>query len=295
MKHNLLLAFFFISGLTAAQVPDYFANHPRWIGSARFNNGGDPYNESSMYYLSGDSMIGNVLYKRVMCKWERAYDWSTATYGIRFHSFVRQQGRKMWEFDLQTGIEKLMVSYECAVGDSLKGERFAQNGYSQYPVMQIDSVLMNGSYRRLFYLDTIGERVVIEGVGHGTENYLPSSFSGPFSYFEQLQCYGQSPGGTLWSVFGLGSSDCMLALKVDEVALPQVSVYPNPFNHYFDIQTTGTSAKVLRLMDVSGKQILQMNFTDEVRVSTDFLPAGVYVYELQDEQRPAVFGKLIKN
>lgn len=48
-------------------------------------------------------------------------------------------------------------------------------------------------------------------------------------------------------------------------------------------------------MDVSGKQILQMNFTDEVRVSTDFLPAGVYVYELQDVQRPAVFGKLIKH
>lgn len=295
MKHFFLLGFFFLSGWTAAQVPDYFANHPRWIGSARFNNGGDSYNESTMYYVNGDTTIGNVLYKRLICKWERAYDWSPATYGIRFHAFVRQQGREMWEFDLQAGTERLMASYECTVGDSLKGQLFEQNGYSQFPVLRIDSVLMNGSYRRLFYLDTTGQRMAVEGVGHGTENYLPSSFSGPFSYFEQLWCYGQSPGGTLWSTFGSGASDCMLALNVDEATLHQVSVYPNPFNHFFEIKAADHSSKVLRLMDVSGKQILHMHFTDEVRVSTDFLPAGVYIYELQDTQRPAVFGKLIKH
>jgi hypothetical protein len=294
MKYIILFGFLLISGWTAAQVPDYFANHPRWIGSGRFNNGIDSYNESSMYYVSGDTMVGNVLYKRLMCKWERYYDWWPSTYGNTFGTFVRQQGREIWEFDRQSGTEKLLVSYDCAVGDSLKGERFEQNGYSQLPVLSIDSVLINGSYRLQFYLDTIGQQLVIEGVGHGTENYYPSMFAGPFSGVEQMECYGQSPGGTLWTIFGPGSFDCVLTSNVDEVDLPRVSIYPNPFNHFFEIKTADQSSKVLRLMDVSGKQILRMNFTAEAHVLTDFLPAGVYVYELQDTQGPAIFGKLIK-
>lgn len=304
MKNALLLFFCLGSLSTQAQIPDYFANDPRWIEN-EYSAGNQvppfiPRSTTSLYWIAGDSLVNNVLYKKVMSRSRTTYDYVyPPTFGSGFRFLLRQEGRNIWRLDNLAGsFEYLWLSYDYEVGDSLKGYAFEQCGHNSDTIQKIDSVLMNGAYRKVFYVDSLNGPIIIEGVGHildasggGGGFTLPLCMG--LGWSNSLLCYAQG-ALPLWPDQSSGATGCELSLNVAEAELPEVSIYPNPFAQYLEVKTTDFTEKELVLYDVSGKRLLQQAFMEETRVITDFLPAGIYVYELKVGNKPSVFGKLVK-
>jgi hypothetical protein len=305
MKNALLLLFCLGSLSTQAQTPDYFANDPRWIEN-EYSAGNQvppfiPRNTTSLYWIAGDSLVNNVLYKKVVRRSRTIYDHTLPTsFEQGFECLLRQEGRNIWRLDNQNGaLEYLLVSYDYEVGDSIQGYVFEQCGQTINTIQKIDSVLMNGVYKRVFHVDTsTNGPIIIEGVGHVLD---PTGSGGGFlkplcmglGWSNSLLCYAQG-ALPLWPDQSSGATGCELSLNVAEAELPEVSIYPNPFAQYLEVKTVDFTEKELILYDISGKLFLRQAFTEEVRIATNHLPAGIYVYELKGANKLAVFGKVVK-
>ncbi len=217
-----------------------------------------------------------------------------------FECLLRQEGRNIWRLDNQTGAtDYLLVSYDYEVGDSIKGYVFEQCGQTTNTIQKIDSVLMNGVYKRVFHVDTsTNGPIIIEGVGHVLD---PAGSGGGFlkplcvglGWANSLLCYAQG-ALPLWPDQNGGSTGCELSLTVAEAELPEVSIYPNPFAQYLEVKTADFTEKELVVYDISGKELLRQLIAEETRIATDHLPAGIYVYTLKLANKPAIFGKLVK-
>lgn len=305
MKNALLLLFCLSFLSSQAQTPDYFANDPRWIEN-EYSAGNQvppfiPTSTTSLYWIAGDSLVNNVVYKKIMSRSRTTYDYVyPPSFGSGLRCLLRQEGRNIWRLDNLAGsFEYLWLSYGYEVGDSLKGYAFEQCGFDNDTIQKIDSVLMNGAYRKVFYVDSLNGPIIIEGVGHMLDaSGMGGGFLFPLcmgiGWGNSFLCYAQ---GTLplWPDQSSGATGCELSLNVAEAELPVVSIYPNPFTLYFDLKTPDFTEKELILYDISGKELLRQAFTEEARILTDHLPTGVYVYNLKSANTPPVFGRVVKH
>ncbi len=74
-------------------------------------------------------------------------------------------------------------------------------------------------------------------------------------------------------------------------ATENISVYPNPFGNYLQIESKVLFAKMM-LYDVAGKQILSQNFSKII--DTTNLEQGMYFLHLITEENEVVVKKVIK-
>lgn len=73
--------------------------------------------------------------------------------------------------------------------------------------------------------------------------------------------------------------------------LAQVKVYPNPLQDKLTVEAKGEW--YFKLMDLTGKVLLESHFNGYQELSTGELPNGVYLYEISNRER-YIQGKLIK-
>lgn len=83
---------------------------------------------------------------------------------------------------------------------------------------------------------------------------------------------------------------------LDEVAGINASIYPNPSNGEFNLRVERTDVLLVRVMDVSGKVIMNKQFAGSNLYNLDLQnsPSGVYILELESESG-RTFKRLIKN
>jgi hypothetical protein len=65
--------------------------------------------------------------------------------------------------------------------------------------------------------------------------------------------------------------------------LDRYTIFPNPFNNYFQIQHPGGSYFSIELFDASGKLIYSSVARENIRIATDFIQAGMYTIRITDE------------
>lgn len=306
MKNALLLLFCLGFLCTQAQIPDYFANNPRWI-EERTNDGTltpplyIPWTTTTMYWFGDDVMVNNVMYKRMLFR--RSTVAQLPSYPPSFElgsvGLFRQEGRSIIRrFDFNSN-DVLLISYDYQIGDSIRGTVLGNCGQSQGIIQKIDSILINGEHRRVFYIDTIPGKSIIEGIGHmlnaqGWGGGFLNNWCFGAGWYGKLACYAQS-FTPYWPNQNNGSPDCLLVSSIGEASsMPELAIYPNPFTHYFDVKTADFTEKELILYDISGKELLRHAFTEEARIQTDHLPAGIYIYNLKSANKPLVFGRLVK-
>jgi hypothetical protein len=66
-------------------------------------------------------------------------------------------------------------------------------------------------------------------------------------------------------------------------SLDRYTIFPNPFNNYFQIQYPGGSYFSIELFDASGKLIYSFVARENIRIATDFIQAGMYTIRITDE------------
>jgi subtilisin-like proprotein convertase family protein len=65
--------------------------------------------------------------------------------------------------------------------------------------------------------------------------------------------------------------------------LDRYTIFPNPFNNFFQIQHPGGSYFSIELFDASGKLIYSSVARENIRIATDFIQAGMYTIRITDE------------
>ncbi|HLF64004.1 MAG TPA: PKD domain-containing protein, partial [Saprospiraceae bacterium] len=60
-----------------------------------------------------------------------------------------------------------------------------------------------------------------------------------------------------------------------------LSVYPNPFTEYIEINPPGHEVIDITLNDLNGHEVLHVDMTCPCRISLKHLPTGVYFYRLE--------------
>lgn len=77
----------------------------------------------------------------------------------------------------------------------------------------------------------------------------------------------------------------------------KVEVYPNPTNDFLTIKTTGMSSKAIRITDMTGKTVLQLNSNEnQSKIDVSSLTSGMYLINIIDQGKSnSITERFIKN
>jgi hypothetical protein len=301
---TILLALCCIITSSRAQIPDYFANDPKWVcGSWSTNQwlpGSLPYSSTFVYYLNGDTIIGEHTYHRLFSNGFTTTpgDPETTSYFDYFTGYsLRQENRSIRFISAEITTDSLLVSYDYQIGDTVQGNVLNQCGFGQETIQKIDSLLIGSEYRRIFYVDSILGPVITEGIGHQIapnenvgEFILPLCMGLGWDY--SIDCFGL---GSIpyWSFNG--TANCILNVSVEEeITIPSM-IYPNPFDRHVTVKMPTEKSAQFHLFDLTGRSVLHMNVTGEVQIPTDFLRNGMYLYEIRLGSTVVKKGRLVKD
>jgi hypothetical protein len=264
MKKLLTIALFSLAFSSIAQVPDYFDDNPQWRQDWWFG-GAMPCLEiyNYVYYLGGDSVVGDFTYKKVFTRGEKDLSWQgpwpppdTTCTGSYLYEYlvalIRQDGLQMY---INHGDnETLLYDFDLNVGDTLPAS------YFYYPeddvvVNGIDSILIGDSYRKIFDFDAPNFNMplqLIEGLGfnQGFLDYVPDW------YPAQLMCFALD-GVTYYPSY---AAACDMVTGIDDYRFQVAgfSVFPNPASVSVSIELYSDSKANTDLVisDILGRNLL---------------------------------------
>lgn len=72
------------------------------------------------------------------------------------------------------------------------------------------------------------------------------------------------------------------------------TLYPNPFSHQLTVLSPDNKEVTCILYNNLSRQVLKKTFSDRLTINSDFLPNGMYLYEIRDSKKILQSGKLIK-
>jgi len=284
---KLLLLFGFLSFFNSySQVPDYFENNPSWgCGSWSSNQWTPPYIQTSsdfVYYVHHDTTIGSNTYKSIYSR--GVYSIPDYPYFNTFDNeaniFMRQNGRALYYYDQNDNTDSLYINYDVQIGDTLKGR--VNNSFLNDSIQKIDSILINGTYRHVFYIDTITGPVVTEGIGHQSaidqntgEMFLPYGPGIGFDHY--INCFGQNEL-PLWDSEGNGGS-CNLDVSTKEEKYSHISIYPNPATDFITIELDKTLQPQVSIYDTRGRLLM---VTTKTNINIEHLVPGAYLIIVKD-------------
>lgn len=73
-----------------------------------------------------------------------------------------------------------------------------------------------------------------------------------------------------------------------------IKFFPNPFIHQLAVEYSGNENATIILYDQLSRQVLQKTLNKSATIDTDYLPAGLYIYELKNEHGTIRIGKIVK-
>lgn len=238
--------------ITNAQI-NYLEDSTYWneFGQIVLNNTPPAVDYYRNYFILGDTLFNGYAYKKLYMKWvvggiyQSVWPYTTG--------FLRQDGKKIY-MNYYPNTDTLLYDYDLQLGQKLP-KSFIVTNQTSY-VSNIDSILVNGNYRRIFTLDStvMGYDWIIEGAGHKWGLFTPIDH-GWFDYTCAFSCFGKSNQVYVDSTFG---QFCILNLGVDEHTVSglfsiaftnnsALQILALPFEHF----TNG----ILTLYDINGAQI----------------------------------------
>jgi OmpA-OmpF porin, OOP family len=84
-------------------------------------------------------------------------------------------------------------------------------------------------------------------------------------------------------------------MDIDNIAAPnEIEVYPNSFGDFLNVRMNSQELHKIVLYDMASRMVLQESFNGSVRLRTDMLPSGIYIYELRNKYGILTRAKLVK-
>jgi hypothetical protein len=313
MKKLLLLISILFSFYVNAQTSVYHPfpdSNATWCCQKGYTTGcclcGTPeYQYRVTYQLNGHVSINNILYNRLL-KYE-ILDTLCPTPGRSIDTttiYIRQDTslKKVWMYEAATNSDTILFDFNLQIGDTLDATKEFWAGYSHladfWIVTSIDSILINGQYRKRFNytpsFDSTCTSSMIEGIGsnHGLM-YAPSNcfeYGATLHKFfqdNQLQYGDSSPVWFACHDFTLNISEPTNNFFAN--------IFPNPFDLNARLQMNGTFQNAeLKIYNSLGQQIRQQSIINKsTLINRDNLNNGIYFFQVTTSNGQMAIGKFL--
>ncbi|MCQ2316738.1 MAG: T9SS type A sorting domain-containing protein [Bacteroidales bacterium] len=222
-------------------------------------------------WCSGDTLIGNVRYMKIMGTVNDSYP--------IFYTLLREEDGKVWKRYSIAHPETLLYDFTASVGDTLRIGDFAEE-------MVLDSISMvqiGDVDRRKFWFgleyDDMGKprakETWVEGVG-SDYGLLWSGYYGVPDGWHCLLCFHQY-GELVWQ--NPEYNTCTYPYDaVNENKDSEISIYPNPVGDRVIIE--GIEVAEVEVYNALGQRVRTVRSTNEINVSG--LQEGVYLLFITD-------------
>lgn len=277
--------FVLLPTLVGAQV-DYFANDPVWRVTSVCNlQGGIGLpcisTDDHQYVLAGDTVIEGNIYKRTLRSGSTSGVWqgplpaspdciNYLTYGPERSTPIRQEGRALYVWNGDA--DELLFDFDLEVGDMLPTS--FNNFDESMEVTDLDSILLNGEWRRVFTVNGTASHTIVEGIGSDRGLFEP--IGGILECSHDLECYslnGESvyPGPECNIIMAIaGSEEQRIDIRFDAASALLTVVMPR-----------GSAAVPVDVLDVNGRLCLQTRLnTTGGQIDLASLASGTYMVRI---------------
>jgi len=255
----------------------------RWMPPSPFG-----YNAYAENTIIGDTMINDLLYKKIDHTGYDVFCTDIVTYGSTYMGALREDTALKKVFFIPEGEQNdtLLYDYTLGVGDTLPpGYNVIILGNELF-VSSIDSVETNGVWRQRWNLEAqyMGQFAsIIEGVG-STCGLLEDIFMFEADAF--LRCYYQDDTIVYNNVGNcVMVTDTCYYVGVPEIIETSVNYYPNPVSDKLVIQFSDNSRanRSLDIYAVSGICIMSVKVMEsQQEIDLEKLDAGIYFMILRE-------------
>lgn len=201
-----------------------------------------------------------------------------------FKGAIRQDKVAKKVYFTNGGAEQLLYDFNLKVGDTSKSYIAALN----YNVVEeVDSVFIDGAYRKRWKIGKAPGYYIIEGIGAGglIERRMEIS-----SYSYNTICFKINN-----KIVYTSSSICetITGINTNKPSENKVTVFPNPSsNGAFTIQSEGIIKEVL-ITDLLGKTVFHQQVVNASTCSINELGKGTYILSLFDKNNHQSNNKII--
>lgn len=229
--------------------------------------------------LGGDTLIGAIVYKKILQSGEQRYNSSAMQYYSNVYiGGIRQDTAQRKVFFIEPGKpDTLLYDFSLAVGDTI---RSYIDYFNPYIVSSIDSILIAGTFRKRFF---ISNRVIIEGIGDTWGLLYRYTVGSCIQHGAQLACFTQN-GQTIYHpnasfncstpVVGINGTQQKFAFEI----------FPNPSLGSFTLSTSGVISSI-EILDVMGKSVLKQGINPpDIGLNLSAHPKGIYFLKAIDER-----------
>lgn len=274
-------------------ISNYFENDPEWCGSWWFIDECNHHHQT-VHYINGDSLVNNLSYKKLFSRGqftvssniETCFQNGSFNY---LEALIRQEGEKIYTWDSETQLDKLMYDFTLSIGDTIPpGFTSFENGYyneifpldeGPFIVTNIDSIYLYDNYYKRFYFSSqlFEEAYYIEGIGHTL------GFVWPFwqaNFGAELIDYRILGDFSLYHFQGNETCDFSVSINENEEIKFNFEIYPNPVVDKLQLKgIENGSLKSISIYSISGKLITNLSPQEIIDVST--LTSGMYLLEIE--------------
>ena len=253
------------------------------LGTINPPNDFNVYWHAPVYYCMGntDTIIGSVTYSKI------------DSCGGAYHGALRDDNGKVYYIPSDSLNELLIYDFTAHTGNTVSVYNLlsGQNSFQKftYQIGVIDSVFINGSYRKRIQVETA---YWIEGIGN-TNGLFTESWPNVSNYVIELACMSEK-NITLYPSFSLGA--CSFSLGVNEQENKRsLIIFPNPTTGLFSMTISGITTNMVDITDVLGNSILKTEVKNGT-IEMDLIdhPSGIYFVRISDPAGNFVVKKIIK-
>jgi hypothetical protein len=266
---SLLIGLVFLTAVLSAQdyVPLIDTNRV-WSHYTYFPHGG--FGAFTHYKIGNDTIIDGEIYHRVLDAIFPDFD------NWRYRNYTLRETANGEVFRRGPGAEKLIYDFSLNEGDSFYtgGSMGGQPLYAE--VVTVDSILINGSYRKRIIFDDWFDENWIEGIGSSVSPFFPfdNIYTTILNFLVCVHEYGslvyENPDS--WyscSIVGVCQTEMLSGFKL----------YPNPARDQVILELTdGMNEQFeIKMFDSRGVEIRNDRFNGSRYIlSGDGLPHGLY-------------------
>jgi hypothetical protein len=289
MKKLLLLSFFLLSFYCKAQTSVYHPfpdSNAFWCSQTYGYDGTCDYHYYYSCYFGNDTIINSNIYHILRCTGFNMSSLCTSGYSYS-GCLIRQDTalRKLFRYDSSTNTDTILYDFNLNLGDTLDESKiFWGNLSGIHIVTSIDSILINGQYRKRFNHNAsqgCSDSSIIEGIG-STSGVL-SYPSACFENYSELTSFEQNGVG----MYPNSSANCnVIPGIIDLIKEIYLEISPNPAHDVLNVECNLSNAE-LKIYDMTGRMVLEEKLHSQLSTFNFQLSSGVYFVRVSDGEKEA--------
>lgn len=287
-KYTLFIcALFFLLSAVAqnrAYIP-FPTKNAIWVNRTGWRDGSNAliWNDP-IFYCTGtrDTVIGSRSYARInYC-------------GKAYHGALRDDNGKVYYIPADSVRELLIYDFTVKAGDTvsvyfMSAGTFPFMEYSN-KVYKVDSILINGSYRKRIHF--ANQFKWIEGIGN-SKGLFVEFFVNVSGWDTEILCMSVDDI-KLFPSFSLGKCSTVTQIpSADDEHV--VRLFPNPTMGKITLEQENRSIIIAEILDIYGRTALTVAVKDNsADMDLSSLPSGIYMMRLTDAEKRMMIKKIIK-